>query len=166
MKFRDTLVADGVKQGSVDTTPAKSIDLTKVTLLKRPVAENTPPRPASTATTSGEETRRTESPARRKASLESGPGSPLGIEFPFRKRTPKSSRGSPSPATTPANTNAQSLLAILKAPIVKSEAVEVKTPVEVAKDGGEENGVETMGTKREMKLIAMLERALTRGVSP
>jgi hypothetical protein len=163
MKFRDTLVADGVKQVSVDNTPAKSIDLTKVTLLKRPAAENSPPRRASAAT-SGEDTRRTEGPARRKASMESGPGSPLGIEFPFRKRTPKGSRG-PSPATTPANTNAQSLLAILKAPIVKTEGAEVQTPV-LPRDGGEENGVETMGTKREMKLIAMLERALTRGVSP
>ena len=187
MKFRDIPVSDRVDQGLVNATPAKSIDLSKVKFLKRPT-NNKPPEAPQVATspmptTSDEESGKlrqtttavpaiSEMPARRKASLESGLDSPLGIEFPFRKRTPRSSsRASPSPGPTPLNPNAQSLLAILKGPIPKSDVIPerpatetVQSEIQEGQEKSEENGVETMATETEMKLIAMLERALARGV--
>jgi len=187
MKFRDIPVSDRVSQVSVKAAPVKSIDLSKVKFLKRP-ASNKPPEVAQAATssmptTSDEESGKlgrttmavpatSEMPTRRKASLESGLDSPLGIEFPFRKRTPRSSsRASPSPGPTPSNPNAQRLLAILKGPIAKSDVIPERPAVETVQSEiqegqgkSEENGVETMATETEMKLIAMLERALARSV--
>ena len=115
--------------------------------------------------------------------------SPLGIEFPFRRRTPsKSSRGSPTPTNTPTKAHSQSLLALLKGPPAEIDREEtlnedrnfaagenVESPPGSAKlesGEGEEDKVhleaaedtEHVGTEREMKLIAMLERALARGI--
>ena len=118
------------------------------------------------------------------APLESKLESPLGIEFPFRRRTPtKSSRGSPTPTTTPTRSNSQSLLAFLKGPppeVQKEENVgpedsdvisplgsvkaEPSEAIEESIHWEETVSRESLGTEREMKLIAMLERALARGV--
>ena len=122
--------------------------------------------------------------------LETKPESPLGIEFPFQRRTPsKGSHGSPTPTTTPTGAHSQSLLALLKGPapeIREEETVDRSLNVEletknvkpslasvVSERGAaseeidqldRSENMETLGTEREMKLIAMLERAFARGV--
>jgi len=121
--------------------------------------------------------------------LENKPESPLGIEFPFRRRTPsKGSRGSPTPTTTPTRAHSQSLLALLKGPpaeVQKEEDVNEGPDVELEDNNNvmsldsvepseavegrvqeeeTEESKENLGTEREMKLIAMLERALSRGL--
>ena len=216
-KFREILVPGGkieVTPGSPLTEPKSNgtIDLSKMTLLKRPatieksaVSENTLPmddKPSIPTQTKRPVIDRTPS----KGSAENKAESPLGIEFPFRKRTPsKSSRASPTPTTTATKANAQSLLALLKAtaPEVTKERSDVSTdqsatkgeqikslldvlkptPMEESEEPlaameetdlpvepeasvpiVEPEEVESLGTEREMKLIAMLERALARGV--
>lgn len=123
------------------------------------------------------------------ASMETKPESPLGIEFPFRRRTPsKGSSGSPTPTTTPTRAHSRSLLALLQGPPVEVKKEETVNdapkvdleenansplssarlePSDVAEEGAHSEGLddtERVGTEREMKLIAMLERALARGV--
>ena len=210
MKFREVLTPDGVKKDITLQEPPRSngtIDLNKVTLLKRPETlkktENERRDVPVVPATKGDAAR---PEIRRQDSVESGPTSPLGIEFAFRKRTPsKSSKASPT--TTPTKANAQSLLALLKIPpttevsmkgdthielesgqnevklvpetvvipkatddehtnfipnIVKSAPKEEESEEVVPTSELEE--IESLGPEREMKLIAMLERALARGV--
>ena len=143
-----------------------------ITVLKRP-------EPATEAKTSKPET----------VSMETKPESPLGIEFPFRRRTPsKGSSGSPTPTTTPTRAHSRSLLALLQGPPVQVEKEETVNdaskvnlegnansllssarlePSDVAVEGAHSDRIEDterVGTEREMKLIATLERALARGV--
>ena len=217
IKFREILPPGGKKEVTPEppSTEPKSngnIDLSKMTLLKRTAATEKSATSKNTPTMDNKPTIPTESkrplidtmPS--KGSVENTPESPLGIEFPFRKRTPsKSSRPSPTPTTTPTQANAQSLLALLKAPtpqvsegrlndpsdqfgtknehtnslleVLKPtpkeeseepapalEENERSTPFEETFPGAQPEEVESLGPERELKLIAMLERALARGV--
>ena len=215
IKYREILVPGGKREVTPEppSTEPKSngtIDLSKMTLLKRPAATQMSVTSENTVTMDDKRTipMETKQPVidttPLKDSVENTPESPLGIEFPFRKRTPsKSSRASPT--TTPTKSNVQSLLALLKTPTpeiteecsdvlidqsgtndeqIKSlrdvltpttkEASEEPPPALKEKEasaeveetvlGREPEEVESLGTEREMKLIAMLERALARGV--
>ena len=217
IKFREILVPGGRKEVTPEppSTGPKSngtIDLSKMTFLKRPAVTEKSATPENAPTMDYEPTIPTETErpvidtTPSKGSMENKPESPLGIEFPFRKRTPsKSSRASPTPTTTPTKANAQSLLALLKAPTpevtkersdvatdqsgTKNEQIkplldvlkrtpkgkseepaaameETEPPAEpeASVPTVEPEEVESLGTEREMKLIAMLERALARGV--
>lgn len=225
IKFRGSPVPGGrkeVQQPEVRTEPKTNgtIDLSKVTLLRRP-AEKAQQR-GNTRTIHSEkgDISLLEQPSEQspqelafvptRPGGENTPESPLGIEFPFKRRTPsKSAQASPTSSATPTRTNSQSLLALLKGPPAHTARATVHTddnapfkiksgdaeagddrikallkglkPVnqglsfhgesdmtvsraasEVQPEVGEEP--EHLGAEREMKLIAMLEKALARGV--
>jgi hypothetical protein len=181
IQFRDILVPGGIQDPPAQTKTNGTIDLSKMTLLKRPpqanveretVQESTrvQPFPVNVTSFTPGPIKRTpvrSRPTRRSPRIEESPESPMGVEFPFRKRTP--SKGDVnSPAPTPTKSNVQSLLSILKPepsrneppiePAVTEEAPRTETTYEKQDEG------EMIGTEREMKLVAMLERALARGV--
>lgn len=189
IKFREVLIPGGIKQVIDEpTTEIKSngtIDLKVVTVLKRPERGTTS---APSNTTIQGDTRVLKQPdTTEKNPVEEKSESPLGIEFPFRKRTPFKSPGiSPTPTTIPTRASTQSLLALLKngdkSTIAGDDAhvennlehldtkyAEGKSMMnEIKQESREEEGhfrvdrQGNVGTKREMKMLAMLEKALAR----
>jgi hypothetical protein len=207
MKFREVLTPDGVKKDITLQESNGTINLNKVTLLKRPEppkkTENERRDVVIVPATKGDVAR---PEIRTQESVESGPKSPLGIEFAFRKRTPsKSSKASPT--TTPTKATTQSLLALLNIPPTTEVSTKDDVPIELGAEQkkvkpvpetvvvpkatddkktniilnilksapkeeeseevaptSEPEEIEILGPESEKKLIAMLERALARGV--
>jgi len=243
--FRQTITPSGISDN--DAKPHSTIDLGKVTLLKRPAktADRSPPAPqkteappeTSTAVTEGVQSSTTpgvKETDTREEGMSGGEGislqSPLGIEFPFKRRTPSrvggggGGGGSVSPTSVPGkgkgdeNGNALSLLSLLKggsAPQIPTETTPPPPPAETQstltteleamqaqpssgqlerddkvksllrsfqKDHDHprtqspaaidvpveppvaQKNSQGIGTERELKLVAMLERALAKGV--
>lgn len=224
MRYRQVLTPTAAKEIDneqlTEPKPNGAIDLSKITLLKRhPMPESSAPSEPVTSEkiedvikqAIGRSEDMPVTPTAREVAVEANTESPLGIEFPFKRRsTPKSATASPSP--TPKG-NVQSLLSLLK----PSPTAQVEVTPEVVKDTGtvveledkpeeqppkedkiqsllrafrstikdepipptqikesqslqqeptkeEETIEEHVDTKREMKLLAMLERALSKGV--
>ena len=223
MKFRQILTPTGAK--AVDSEPltglkpSGDIDLSKVTLLKRPAAPEesvSMEKPVVEKSEAVEESVEQQEgtpaiPISQEVGTNDNIESPLGIEYPFRRRNTKSASTSPQPTTPKAHT--QSLLALLKTPptaqaeitkeakkenpIKRDPKVEEPSkedkvqsllrafrstindeptpkPIEETKPAYEEpiqqqekdetKVEEPVKSKRELKLLAMLERALAKGV--
>ena len=170
--YLSLLSTTALSQPDIENAGIIRMEPRNITVLKRP-------QPATGAKSGKPET----------ASMETKPESPLGIEFPFRRRTSsKGSSGSPTPTTTPNRAHSRSLLALLQGPPVEVKKEETVNdapkmdpeenansplssarlePSDIAEERAHSEGIEDtelVGTEREMKLIAMLERALAQGV--